>query len=36
MLWFAYGNLTQDQAKQIVNQAVELAGFQSVAKEELS
>ena len=22
MLWFTYGNLTKDQAKQIVNQAV--------------
>jgi len=35
MLWFAYGNMTKDQSKQIVDQAVQLANFESVTKEEL-
>ena len=36
MLWFTYGNLSKDQAKQIVDQAVQLAAFEPIAKEELS
>ena len=35
MLWFAYGNLTVEQAKQIVDQAVQLANFQPLPKEAL-
>lgn len=35
MLWFSYGNLTKDQSKQIVEQAVELTGLQSTPKDEL-
>jgi len=35
MLWFSYGNLTKDQSKQIVEQAVELTGLQTIPKDEL-
>lgn len=35
MLWFAFGNLTVEQAKQIVDQAVQLANFQPLPKEAL-
>ena len=36
MLWYAYGNLSKEQAKQIVDQAVQLLDLKSVAKEDLA
>ena len=35
MMWYSYGNLSIDQSKQIVEQAVQLLNLQTVAKEEL-
>lgn len=35
MLWYSFGNLTKDQSKQIVEQAIQLTGLQSIPKDEL-
>ena len=35
MIWYSYGNLTKEQSKEIVDQAVSLMALQSVPKDSL-
>ena len=35
MIWYAFGNLSKDQAKQIVDQAVQLTGLAPMPKDEM-